>query len=137
MNKLIQRTWQNPLNRSFFKENKWQNICKPKPKIIKPKILQNNNKSKNKHFAYHEGIFSSLPYLNLISCNPANTYIWSLINAFHVTDLFLYPLKTSENFWFSVFRGYRKRPVAWNGLSLNPIESRMITKPSWQLLVQS
>ena len=26
-------------------------------------------------------------------------------------------LKTSENLWFyDVFRGYRKRPVAWNGL---------------------
>ena len=32
---------------------------------------------------------------------------------------FLYPLKTSENLWLSdVFRGYRKRPVAWNGLIL-------------------
>ena len=27
--------------------------------------------------------------------------------------LFLYPMKTSENLWFSdVFRGYRKKPVA-------------------------
>ena len=34
---------------------------------------------------------------------------------FHTTGLFLYPLKTSENQRFSVFRGYRKRPVAWNG----------------------
>ena len=24
--------------------------------------------------------------------------------------------KTSENLWFSIWRGYRKRPVAWNGL---------------------
>ena len=32
-------------------------------------------------------------------------------------DLFLYSLKTSENLWFSdVFRGYRKRSVAWNEL---------------------
>ena len=30
---------------------------------------------------------------------------------------FYAPLKTSVNLWFSdVFRGYRKRPVAWNGL---------------------
>ena len=29
------------------------------------------------------------------------------INPFHATGLFRYPLKTSENFWFSdVFRGY-------------------------------
>ena len=35
----------------------------------------------------------------------------------HATGLFLYPLKTSGNLWFSdVFRGYRKMPVAWNGL---------------------
>ena len=38
-------------------------------------------------------------------------------NLFHVTVLFRYPLKTSKNLWFSdVFSGYRKRPVAWNGL---------------------
>ena len=43
-----------------------------------------------------------------------------VINPFHVTGLFQYPLKTSENLWFSdVFRGDWKRPVAWNGLSRN------------------
>ena len=37
---------------------------------------------------------------------------WNFIDPFH-----LYPLKTSENQRFSdVFRGYRKKPVAWNGL---------------------
>ena len=40
------------------------------------------------------------------------------VNPFHATDLFIYPLKTSENLWFSdVFRGNIKRPVAWYGLS--------------------
>ena len=40
-----------------------------------------------------------------------------VINPFHATSLFQYLLKTSENHWFSdVFRGYQKRPVAWNGL---------------------
>ena len=35
------------------------------------------------------------------------------INPFHATGLFLYPLKTSVNLWFSdVFMGSRKRPVA-------------------------
>ena len=35
------------------------------------------------------------------------------INPFHATGLFLNPLKTSENIWFSyVFKDYRKRPVA-------------------------
>ena len=39
------------------------------------------------------------------------------LNPFHAIDLFWYPLKTSENLWFSdVFRGYQKRSVAWNGL---------------------
>ena len=34
-----------------------------------------------------------------------------------VADLFLHPLKTSENHWFcDVFREYRKGLVAWNGL---------------------
>lgn len=36
-----------------------------------------------------------------------------------IPDLSLYPLKTSENEKFSdVFRGYSKRSVAWNGLSI-------------------
>ena len=43
--------------------------------------------------------------------------IFFIFNPFHATDFFLYPLKTSENLWFSnVFRGYRERPVTWNGL---------------------
>ena len=48
----------------------------------------------------------------MIAANEVND-----INRFHATGLFLYPLKTSENQRFSdVFRCYRKRPVAWNGL---------------------
>ena len=40
-----------------------------------------------------------------------------LVNLHHVTDLFLYPLKTSENQTFSdIFRGYRKSTVTWNRL---------------------
>ena len=36
----------------------------------------------------------------------------SIVNPFHATGLFLYPLKTSTNLWFSdTFRGYGKRPV--------------------------
>ena len=39
------------------------------------------------------------------------------INPFQATDPFLYPLKTSENLWFSdVFKGYRKRSLAKNVL---------------------
>ena len=47
----------------------------------------------------------------------AKISLHSILNQFHDTDLFLYPLKTSENQrFFYVFRGYRKRSVAWNGL---------------------
>ena len=43
--------------------------------------------------------------------------IINYINRFHA-GLFQYPLKTSEIQRFSdVFRGYRMRPVAWNGLT--------------------
>ena len=54
-----------------------------------------------------------------------------LINPFHATCLFLYPLKRSENLWFSdVFKGYRKIIVAINGLmdllKLNKKEQRRI-----------
>ena len=39
---------------------------------------------------------------------------WQIINPLHATDLFLYPLRTSENLWFSgVYREYRNTPVAW------------------------
>ena len=61
----------------------------------------------NKHFSYWILIMFSHSSIR-ISFNP-----------FHANGLFLYPLKKSENLWFSnVFRGYRKRPVAWNGLLL-------------------
>ena len=41
----------------------------------------------------------------------------NILNLFHATGLFLYPFKTWENQRFSyIFRGYKKRPVAWNGL---------------------
>ena len=48
----------------------------------------------------------------------AKKKLWeSYFNPFDVTGLFLYPQKASGNQRFSnVFRGYRKRPVAWNGL---------------------
>ena len=39
------------------------------------------------------------------------------LNPFHATDLFLHPVETTKSLSFSdVFKGYRKRPVAWNGL---------------------
>ena len=48
-------------------------------------------------------------------CNFYNSWY---INSFLAVVSFLYPLKT-YNLWFSdVFRRYRKRSVAWNGLML-------------------
>ena len=42
-----------------------------------------------------------------------------VVNPFYATDLFRYPLKTSKNQRFcDVFRGYRKRSVAWNELHM-------------------
>ena len=39
------------------------------------------------------------------------------INPFCTNVLFLYPLKTSQNLWFSdVFREYRNGTLAWKGL---------------------
>ena len=35
-------------------------------------------------------------------------------NPFHATGLFLYPLKTENQKFSDVFRGYRKRSVTWN-----------------------
>ena len=41
------------------------------------------------------------------------------LNLFHVNGLFVQPLKTLKNFWFSiVFRRHRKRPVDWNGVNV-------------------
>ena len=44
---------------------------------------------------------------------------------FDETGLFLYPLTTSENHWFSdIFKGYRKNSVAWttNGAKYSRID---------------
>ena len=39
--------------------------------------------------------------------------ISAFLDPFYANSLFLYPLKTHKNLWFSHdFRGYRKRPVA-------------------------
>ena len=59
-----------------------------------------------------EGVGKHLLNLSL-HCYLTFTYLIP----FHATGLILYPLKTSENQMFSdVFRGYRKRSVAWNRL---------------------
>ena len=43
---------------------------------------------------------------------------FSDFNSFQATGLFALSRKYQKNFWFSnIFKGYRKRPVVWNGLS--------------------
>ena len=62
-------------------------------------FLHLSNKQKLQSMSWPSGF-------NNISCN-----------LFLATGLFLYPMKISENFWFSdIFRGYRNRPVVENGL---------------------
>ena len=52
------------------------------------------------------------------------------MNPFHTSVLFLYPLKMSENLWFSdVFRRYGNGNLAWKGLiKMNPF---LPSKKSW------
>ena len=48
----------------------------------------------------------------------SNLYFLEIFIPFHSTSLFAYSLKILKKLSFSdVFRRYRKRPVAWNGLS--------------------
>ena len=57
-------------------------------------------------------IFSKLHRLKL-SFIKITKSVHAIFKPFHATGLFLYPLKTSENFCFSdVFKEHRKRPVA-------------------------
>ena len=59
-------------------------------------------------------VFCFLSIFYLFTC-PLHSR--SIFNPFHATDLFWYPLKTSENERISdVFRRYQKRSVAWNEL---------------------
>ena len=51
-----------------------------------------------------------------------------LLDPFHAIRLFRYLLKTSKNFWFSgFFRGYWKRPGAWN--RLNTLQEQYVICP--------
>ena len=64
---------------------------------------------------FHDGLQMSDIYQK---GNTLQLIVCQVFNPLHLIGLFLYPLKTSVNLWFSgVFRGYyRKRPVALNGL---------------------
>ena len=45
-----------------------------------------------------------------------NDLFLELLNRFHATGLFIYPLKTSENLCFFCFQEFRRIPVVLNGL---------------------
>ena len=50
-----------------------------------------------------------------VQVHPMESFV--LLNPFLVTGLFVCPLEASGNILFpDLFRGYRKRPVAWNRL---------------------
>ena len=62
----------------------------------------------------------------------ANCRKEQLVNPCHATVFFLSPQKSFGNFSFSdIFTGYRKRPVAWNGL----MSERVSQSPSRDLKV--
>ena len=62
--------------------------------------------------------------------NLSRKFLFHLpFNSFRAIGLFLYPPKTSQTLWFSdVFRGYRKRPVAWDGLIENTLYFSLINE---------
>ena len=62
--------------------------------------------------------YPSGPSLNSCPISLKSTFK-SCINPFHATGPFQHPLKTTENQRSTdVFRGYWKRPVVWNGLTV-------------------
>ena len=67
---------------------------------------------------------SLLPNASSFTCHTREELQYSIslwANPFHATGLFRCSRKTLENLRFSdVFRRYRKRPVAWNGLRRIP-----------------
>ena len=66
---------------------------------------------------------------NLIGYN--NVQISYIYNTFHTTGLFLHPLTTLEILWFAdAFRGYRKRPVAWNRITTVQISKECVRAKS-------
>ena len=53
----------------------------------------------------------------LFGFGEKKTFLTSCLTHFMPLIFYQYALKASENLWCSdVFRGYRKKPVAWNGL---------------------
>ena len=54
-----------------------------------------------------------------------------IFNPFHATGLCRHPLKTENQRFSYIFRGYRKRPLAWNVLKVSQIRSVLANKLCW------
>ena len=68
----------------------------------------------NKNHIIFAKVFWFTSEINFLEDFTAYEYLISAFNSLNATAPFLYPLKTSQNLWFSdIFRGYGKRPVAW------------------------
>ena len=87
---------------------------------IQPTLNKRTNTTFSDFVLNFDIIRTSISCFNLIAMFvsyrnlPKRTLV---VNQFHATGFFLYPLKTSGNFWFShVFSEYRRRTVTWNGL---------------------
>ena len=74
-----------------------------------------------------ESCYLILVYVFLLAFIVECIYIWTKL--LHATDLFLYPLKTENQRFSDIFRGYRKRSVAWNWLNLKD-NDRSIRSPA-------
>ena len=81
--------------------------------IFRKFLLNFNFKSNSFCCRKHQKSMNDPTYFGRCYLNLECTF-----NLLHATGLFLYPLKTLENLWFSdVFRGYTKRPVTWKTVS--------------------
>ena len=91
--------------------------------LVKYSQEEHGNGSKSNRVHPTEVKRSFLESFNQILSNPVKSYF---IKPFHDTDLFRYPLKTSENLWFSVFRGIERDQ--WHEMSLKEL---VMTNQPW------
>ena len=111
---------------SIFSDNKYRSVilkCIPDiyQELFVSKFIWPNNFMKEKYLTYKQQIMYPIQKKNVffVSCN----------NPFQPNISFLYPLKTSENLWFSdVFRGYRNGILARKGLIKNASQNLPDTK---------
>ena len=103
--------WRKDYFFSFIKylNQKWHNL-------LLNKIISFNTTRVNFTTKYDSFKWQSIGNINSVIAKSILSYS---MNWNQATNLLLHPLNKSENLWFSdVFRGYRKRPVAWNELKV-------------------